>query len=94
MRPSVHYTLAYTLADAYEQDRHRGEERRHAHHRALLEGGSSGPSLPARLGAAILKVIQRDHSLTNRPCRLPDGRIGRVAVVDRDGEWNLVCQVA
>ena len=89
MRPSL-----YLLADTYEQDRHRGEVRRHAHHRALLEGGPSGPSLPARLGAAILKVIQRDHSLTNRPCRLPDGRIGRVAVVHRDWEWNLVCQVA
>lgn len=89
MRPSL-----YLLADTYEQDRHRGEERRHAHNRGLLEGGPSGPSLSARLRAAIPKVIQRDHSLTNRPCRLPDGRIGRVAVVQRDGEWNLVCQVA
>lgn len=94
MRPSVPYTLPYTLAEAYEQDRHRGEERRHAHHRALLERGPSGPSLAVRLRAAILKVMQRDHSLTGRPCRLPDGRIGRVAVIEQGKDWTLVCRVA
>ena len=95
MRPSVRYTLPYTLADAYEQDRHRGEERRHAHHRALLEGRVERPSLAARLAAATLRVVRRDrHSLTSYPCRLPDGRIGRTAVVHSGGDWVLVCRVA
>jgi hypothetical protein len=94
MRPSVHYTLPYTLAETYEQDRHRGEERRHAHHRALLEGGPSGPSLPARLRATILARMRPDHSLTDYPCRLPDGSIGRVAVVQQGGEWALLCRIA
>ncbi len=94
MDPSAAYSLAhvYTIADA--QDRHRGEERRHAHHRALLGGRPLGPSLPARLSATIRKLTQRDHSLTDYPCRLPDGKIGRVAVVLQNGDWTLVCQVA
>ena len=35
-----------------------------------------------------------DHSLTDYPCRLPDGRIGRVAVVLQGADWTLVCRVA
>lgn len=95
MRSSVRYTLPYTLVDAYEQDRHRGEERRHAHHRALLEGRVERPSSLARLAAATLRVVRRDrHSLTSYPCRLPDGKIGRTAVVLQGGDWVLVCRVA
>jgi len=95
MSPSVHYTLPYTLADTYEQDRHRGEERRHAHHRALIEGRVERPAWSARLVAAALRVVRRDrHSLTAYPCRLPDGRIGRIAVVSSGGDWALVCRVA
>lgn len=33
-----------------------------------------------------------DHWLTDDPCRLPDGSIGRVAVVLQGSEWALVCQ--
>jgi hypothetical protein len=89
MRPIVHY-----LAATYEADRHRGEERRHAHERALAESRPAGPSLPARLKASIMNLVRREHSLTDYPCRLPDGRIGRVAVVPSGGDWALVCQVA
>ncbi len=48
----------------------------------------------AGLRAAILHVIRRDHSLADHPCRLPDGRIGWVAVVLDGDEWVLVCRVA
>jgi hypothetical protein len=85
----------YHLADAFEADRHRDEERRHAHHRALLETRAERPALSARLVAATVRVVRRDrHSLTSYPCRLPDGTIGRTAVVYSGGEWTLVCRVA
>ena len=35
-----------------------------------------------------------DHSLTDYPCRMPDGRMGRVAAVLEGGEWTLVCRTA
>ena len=47
------------LTTTYEVDRHRGEERRHAHNRGLLEGRVERPSLPARLAAAILRTVRR-----------------------------------
>jgi len=78
----------------YEQDLHRGEEQRHAHDRALRAVRLERPSWPARLGTAILNLARRDHSLTDHPCRLPDGRTGRVAMILDDGEWTLVCRVA
>lgn len=78
----------------FEQELHRGEGQRHAHDRALREGGAERPSLPARLGAAVLNLVRRDHSLTDYPCRLPDGKIGLVAVIQQDGDWTLVCRVA
>ena len=84
-----HYYFA-----TYEQDRHRGEEQRHANDRALSAVRVERPSLPARLGAAILTLVRRDHSLTDYPCRLPDGKIGRVAVIQQDGDWTLVCRVS
>jgi hypothetical protein len=89
------------LAITYEVDRHRGEERRHAHHRGLLEARVEHSSrverssVPARLAAAILRTVRRErHSLTNYPCRLPDGKIGRTAVILVGGEWALECRVA
>jgi hypothetical protein len=82
------------LTATSEVDRHRGEERRHAHHRGLLEGRVERPSQPARLVAAIQSIVRRDrHSLTNYPGRLPDGKIGRTAVVQVNGTWELVCRV-
>ena len=51
-------------------------------------------SMKARLGAATRTIARRDHSLTDYPCRLPDGSIGRIAVISQDGDWALVCVVA
>ncbi len=55
---------------------------------------ASGPSALERLAVAFRKAAQDDHSLTDYPCRLPDGTMGRVAAVERGGEWNLVCRRA
>jgi len=84
----------YELAATIDEDRHRHAERRHAHHRAILETRAWQPSLRARIGAAIQGIRRRDHALTDHPCRLPDGSIGRVAVVLDNAEWTLVCRVA
>jgi hypothetical protein len=92
MRPAT--SLLHILAMTLDEDRHRDEERRHAHDRALAEAGPAGPSVPARLRATILSLVRRDHSLTDYPCRLPDGGIGRVAVIPSGGDWTLVCRVA
>jgi len=93
MRPPI--TLVTILAATVDEDRHRDEARRHLHERTLLETRAERPSLAARLGAATVRVVQRDrHSLTNYPCRLPDGKIGRVAVIQLDGAWTLACRVA
>ncbi len=83
------------LVAAREVDRHRGEAQRHALQRSLLIGQAERPSLHARLAAASLRVARRErHSMTSYACRLPDGKIGRTAVVLVDGEWALVCRVA
>jgi len=88
MRPSP-------FIEAMEAGRHEGEARRHADERALRETRPERPSVAARLAAATLRVMRRDrHSLTVYPCRLPDGKIGRTAVVLQGGEWALVCRVA
>jgi hypothetical protein len=89
-----HSTLAEMLAATYDEDRHRGEERRHEHHRAMIEARGEHPSRVARLEAAARKLVQPDHSLTDYPCRLPDGRMGRVSVIMQDGDWAMVCRLA
>jgi hypothetical protein len=94
--------LAHVYAASVDEERHRGEGERHARHRALLatravrpSSRALRPSLPARLGAATTRLVRRDrHSLTDYPCRLPDGKIGRTAVVLNGSEWSLVCRVA
>jgi hypothetical protein len=80
--------------ESFEQDRHRGEAQRHAHDRALRAVRVDGRSLPARLAAAIQDHLRRERSLDGSPCRLPDGRIGQIAVIQKDGDWTLICQVA
>jgi hypothetical protein len=55
---------------------------------------ASGPSVRARLATAFRKGVPDEHSLTDHPCRLPDGTMGRVAVIEQDGDWNLVCRRA
>jgi len=79
------------------EDHQRDFERHAGHRRALLEARPSRPSRPssvARLRAAVLTLARRDHSLTDYPCRLPDGKMGRVAAIQADGEWTLVCRLA
>ena len=87
------------------RERQREEAALAAHRRTLHElrdeaasnqAGSapSRESAMARLAAAFRGNRQDDHSLTDYPCRLPDGTMGRVAVVAQDGEWNLVCRRA
>jgi hypothetical protein len=88
MRPSP-------FEEAIEAGRHHGEPRRHAHERALLETRAERPSWWGRLEAAFVNLVRRaDHSLTDYPCRLPSGGMGRVAVVLSGGEWTMVCRVA
>jgi hypothetical protein len=93
MRPPI--MLTQLQGANIDAERHRGEAERHAHHRSLAETQAERPSVSARAFAATLRYVQRNrHSLTEYPCRLPDGKIGRTAVVQRDGEWALVCRVA
>jgi hypothetical protein len=93
MRPPI--MLTQLQGANIDEERHRGEEQRHARHRSLIEAQGERPSLAARTGAAFMRAVRRDrHSLTNYPCRLPDGKIGVTAVVRSGGEWTLVCRVA
>jgi hypothetical protein len=87
MRPSP-------FEETMEASRHHGEARRHEHERALRDTRPERPSAWARLEAAIQNLVRRDHSLTDHLCRLPDGRIGRIAVVMSVGEWTMVCRAA
>jgi hypothetical protein len=47
------------------------------------------------IGLEHLKVIvdraTNLHSMTDHPCRLPDGRMGKVAMREIDGEWEAIC---
>jgi hypothetical protein len=93
MRPPI--MLTQIQGTAIDRERHRGEDRRHARHRSLLAARVERPSLPVRVGAAFMRAVRRDrHSLTAYACRLPDGKIGRTAVVRQGDEWTFVCQVA
>ena len=42
------------------------------------------------LGVLIDRVTNL-HSMTDYPCRLPDGRMGKVAIREVDGEWEALC---
>ena len=39
----------------------------------------------------VIDRVLNPHSMTDYPCRLPDGRMGRVAIREIDGEWVAVC---
>jgi hypothetical protein len=60
----------------------------------LDEAPVPGPSMLARLTGAFRKGEPDEHSLTEYPCRLPDGTMGRVAVIMQGGDWALVCRRA
>jgi hypothetical protein len=49
-----------------------------------------GPIGVEHLGVLIDRATHL-HSMTDYPCRLPDGRMGRVAMREIDGEWEAVC---
>jgi hypothetical protein len=82
------------LASDFEADRLRGELRRAEQDRWLSESRAASPSPISRIQAAIRTRLQPEHSLTDYPCRLPDGRMGRVAVIQQDGDWTMVCRMA
>jgi hypothetical protein len=70
-----------------------GRETSAAHERARLARLAAGPDRPglgSRL-AAVYRAWRLRHALTDQPCRTPDGRIGRTAIVMADGEWTAVC---
>jgi len=93
MRPPI--MLVEIQATAVDQERHRDEDWRHELHRSRLEGLVERPSIAARLQAIALRAVLRDRrALTGHPCRLPDGRIGRTATIQHDGDWILVCRIA
>lgn len=83
----------YLLVQAIQEDWRR-EELRLARLRAFHESQIRRSTWSTRLRTWVLSVIRPDHSLTDYPCRLPDGTLGRVAVVRADGDWTLVCRVA
>jgi hypothetical protein len=58
-------------------------------HLARLAPVHPGPL--ARLTSTLRARAEDAHSLTDHPCRLPDGSIGRTAIRLVDGEWVAVC---
>jgi hypothetical protein len=44
--------------------------------------------------ALVRATITDIHSLTDAPCRLPDGSVGRLAMVMDGGRATVVCHVA
>ena len=49
-----------------------------------------GPIGLEHLGALVDRATHL-HSMTDYLCRLPDGRMGRVAIREIDGEWEAIC---
>ena len=39
----------------------------------------------------VIDRVRNPHSMTDYACRVPDGRMGRVAIREVDGEWVAVC---
>jgi hypothetical protein len=92
MRPYL--TLAEMLAPSLDDDWRRREERGQQQYRAIIEARGERTSILARLEAAARNLVQPEHSLTDYPCRLPDGRMGRVAVIEQNGDWTMACRLA
>ena len=97
--PTSAATIAISSMVAGGDDigRRREDARRLEQYRQFMEARAETPSPLTRLGQlgqAIRTRLQAEHSLTEYPCRLPDGRLGRVAVVQQDGDWTMVCRLA
>jgi hypothetical protein len=69
--------LLHHLADTFEEDRHRGEERRHAHHRALLETQVERPAMRTRLLATTMRIVGRNRLRATRVAYLTGGSVGQ-----------------
>jgi hypothetical protein len=41
--------------------------------------------------AGLRDRVRYRHAMTDYPCRLPDGRMGRTAIRHLDGDWVAVC---
>jgi hypothetical protein len=86
------------LASHHPANQHQADLRREAEMNRLARlargDGAIGDHLSMldRLRATVRARVRRDHSLTDYPCRLPDGGTGRVAVVLLEGEWTVVCR--
>jgi len=81
-------------ADNDYAETHAEELRRAEQDRWLAKARAGSSSTFSRLRDAIRARLAPDHSLTDYPCRLPDGRMGRVAVIQQDGDWTMVCRMA
>jgi hypothetical protein len=90
MRP--HIPIVFSLVADFDDGRHRGENRRHECHRALASAQVAQLSWRARLGAAFANLGRDDHSVTDYACRLPNGNMGRLWVVQRGGGLTAVCR--
>ena len=59
--------------------------------------GTSVTDLAAGAQDRVLEAVEYvrlrtiAHELTDYPCRLPDGDMGRVAIREVEGEWEAVC---
>ena len=86
---------SHYLAATFDADRRRGRDRRSGHLRAIREPFAMRASRPARAAAALTRIVRRErHAMTDHPCRLPNGQIGRTMIVNVDGEWTAVCAIA
>jgi hypothetical protein len=61
-------------------------------HAVLLqpEWEDRGPIGLEKVGVIVDKMTHL-HSMTDYPCRMPDGRMGKVSMREIDGEWVAVC---
>lgn len=85
----------YQVTTLHDEGQFRHLERMSSQRRAIRRPEADRPSPLARVHAGLVRLARReDHSLTDYPCRLPDGSTGRTAIRQVDGEWTAVCTVA
>jgi hypothetical protein len=85
----------YQMATLHDEGQYRHLERTISQRRAVRSLQADRPSPLAILRAGLVRLARReDHSLTDYPCRLPDGSMGRTAIRLVDGEWAAVCAMA
>jgi hypothetical protein len=78
----------------------RADDDRGVAHRARLAPPGDGPSmteLAADASGRVLEAVEYvrlrtiAHELTDYRCRLPGGKMGRVAIRNVGGEWEAAC---